>query len=466
MGNTSKRSVCRACGVLVPTKAQTCEQCGAGIDSPLVVEEETQWFWTAVEYTFRCPACHDLSPVDTLDEKQPVACANCGASRTFAVSEWKATLDFAHAVGDLAGPDPGGRFPSRKPSVKDRNSFKSLGLTKTFQQLCPDRKLAIKATAGHPLCDQCHQPLVAAKHAPGTLTVSCSKCAKQTQYHWPTSLHGDHPGLDGVLARAHETGGTDAVVNQDASGALTLHCPDCEAALDVGGRAGVVHCPYCHAAVRVPAQTLRKMGLLDLKPELWWLLWKGPSAQREAWEQEGIPPEKKAYRSLKRMYLSAAVLIVVGLGSGLLFRLASGPSPEQKLERFRFTMSKARVKKLLGVAPGNELKLDFNHREIIDSVEIDYGHGQHKWGFSMDGGDRVNPAGMDRRLEGLARKPLDRDELRTDHGSIEVDPSQGDIDASDITSPALADAYWAVAVYLAYGKPRPTRADIDAINGQ
>lgn len=187
-------------------------------------------------------------------------------------------------------------------------------------------------------------------------------------------------------------------------------------------------------------------------------------------------PQPRPRKSLSILLVLIFGPMVLGLAI-LAIALASGSSAAQKLERFNYNMSKVQAAKLFDVQPSQgDISVRFDG-SIIDSVKIHYGgpNGTFRYsdmgpdyGFSLYGGKQASASKMVQRLRALARRPFQPSswKLETHHGSLEVDSDYTVIRARDIPSAALADKYWAVAVYLAYGKPHPTPAQIAAINGR
>ena len=61
---------------------------------------------------------------------------------------------------------------------------------------------------------------------------------------------------------------------------------------------------------------------------------------------------------------------------------------------------------------------------------------------------------------------MDQRQLSTNNGSLDVDSTNGDVYARNLIGSAQANAYWTVALFLAYGTNKPTPAQVDVINGR
>jgi LSD1 subclass zinc finger protein len=295
MSPKAERVVCAACGVVAPQRLKVCENCEGSIEHPLAVLEDPDLFWTAVDCSFECRACNNRSPLDSLDYDGTLQCASCGVRQDFDPGAWQKHLELAHAVGDLAGPDSLGRFTSRV-DLGDDNVLQDVGVTRTFVKTdwSDARRLELRSAPGHPLCGSCRAPLVVASRGRGTLSISCPSCQTQKNYAWRSEVQRSVPGLVGLVADEHQIGGTEASVQREESGAIAAHCPRCGGPITAVGRAGVVECTFCRCAVRIPAATLRSLGMLDLRPALWWLLWQGPSKQRHELEQRQRTEKKSS----------------------------------------------------------------------------------------------------------------------------------------------------------------------------
>lgn len=156
-----------------------------------------------------------------------------------------------------------------------------------------------------------------------------------------------------------------------------------------------------------------------------------------------------------------AVALVLGLAGGC------RGHEERKLRRLDFSKPLAEAAKLFGVTPkGNGFWVHFHRRDRVAGVHITYPKGKGRWSFAIFGGRRASPAGAFGRFKSLAQKPLRRRYLRTKNGWLKVDSRTGDIYASQIPTAKLANTYWGVALYCAYGSHKPSAAQIATVNGK
>ena len=115
---------------------------------------EGEALWVAVRCSFVCNQCRFPAPLDALDADGAVDCGSCGLHQRFEVEAWREALDFAHAVGDLAGPAPEGRHPHPTLWIGSENPHARVGDTQTFDRRSgiSANGLAIEVAPGHPVC--------------------------------------------------------------------------------------------------------------------------------------------------------------------------------------------------------------------------------------------------------------------------------------------------------------------------
>src|SRR6478672_2635820 len=180
MQPTTLMPVCGACGIIAPRGLTSCARCGANfaarpMGAPRI--DAGGGYWVAVSCTFQCRSCGFAAPLDQLDVDGSVECAYCGLRQRFEPSTWSEALDFAHAVGDLAGPGPEGRYPDPGLWIGASNPFRDTGETASFSEfrqsgfeitegLTIPKSLQIAAAPGFPVCLRCKVPVVV-QVAPG-----------------------------------------------------------------------------------------------------------------------------------------------------------------------------------------------------------------------------------------------------------------------------------------------------------
>lgn len=289
--------VCLGCGVIAPQQGSACMVCELDLPSAsaraAVAAASAGRFWVAVRCGFQCRACGHMSPLNHLAMDGSAACLRCGMSQIFDVDSWDEGLAHAHAVGDLAGPAPEGRFPDARAPIGELNPFRELGRSETssvLQQsgvvieggMMTNRSLRVEASPGHPLCGLCRAPLAVTGASGSALSVRCTGCGDSATYDLPARAAERCRGLRGVLADEHRAGSRQASLERSGAGVEILRCPNCAGALSVSGASTVVDCEYCHVALRIPMGALHRLGHREPRPLVWWLLFEGPSPARRA----------------------------------------------------------------------------------------------------------------------------------------------------------------------------------------
>ena len=299
-------TICRSCGIVAPTEGTACEGCGKPIAEVRVQvpSQAADMFWVAVKCGFTCNQCRFLAPLDGLDVDGAVDCAHCGLRQRFDVAAWKSALAFAHAVGDLAGPDPEGRTPHPAIWIGDENPHVDVGVKRTFVQ--PEAKLekpaaldgdaAVIAAAvvaqsssvvdthaspGHPVCKRCRVPLVATVTGPGAVSTRCPTCSEEARYTLVDSARHIHAGLVAAVADEHRSDRPRAQPMPTQAGVVAIKCPGCGAPLQLQGAEKVQTCTFCKASCFVAGKNLARFHHKTPEPEVWWVLFRGPSPERE-----------------------------------------------------------------------------------------------------------------------------------------------------------------------------------------
>ena len=308
-------AVCLGCGGIAPRQDSTCMICVLDLppvqDRPAVPSDPAGRFWVAVRCQFQCRVCGHLSPLDHLDMDGSVVCLRCGMSQIFDVGSWNEGLEHAHAVGDLAGPHAEGRFPDREVSIAGINPFCDIGIGSSVaisQQsalvvedgLMTTRSLRVEASPGQPLCRRCRACLQVTEASGHRLALACPACGDSHAYEIPPQATAACAGLRGVMADEHRLGSREARVEQGGGGAEVIRCPNCSAAVTVSGASTIVDCGYCHVSLRIPGNTLQRMGHHEPRPLVWWLLFEGPSARRRELADQVREAAREAKREQRR----------------------------------------------------------------------------------------------------------------------------------------------------------------------
>lgn len=260
-------------------------------------------YWVAVSCTFQCRSCGFAAPLDQLDIDGSVECAYCGLRQKFDPSTWTDALEFAHAVGDLSGPEPEGRQPDPGVWIGADNPYRDVGDTLTFSELRETglhmvdgmtipRSLQIKASPGFPVCQKCRVPVLLQVTGDGRVQTTCSTCSESGSYALPERARAFGEALVAVVAEEHRVDkrhATESAPNEASVSALT--CPSCGAPLALHGSDRTIKCEFCGTFCRVPGRYLVRAGQDKIDPEVWWMLFTGRSAKRRELEQ-GTSDEK------------------------------------------------------------------------------------------------------------------------------------------------------------------------------
>lgn len=282
--------------MIAPRDGDNCSVCDGSLDHRLDDPDGgSDRHWVALRCHFQCRSCGHLSPLNGLDVDGSVLCQHCGLDQVFDVDSWQEGIAHAHAVGDLAGPGPEGRFPHPMIAIADANPFRRIGLDRTSAELSQGgmiisggvtvtRSLQVDASPGRPLCHRC-QVVLDSQVDGQQLTTSCPSCHNQAHYELPRRAAGTHEGLLGVLSKDQRGDHLQVVFKQDASGgAILLGCPSCGANLTAAQEGRIVTCQFCQAVVRIPDKLLMRALQRPPVTEIWWLLFEGPSPRRRQLE--------------------------------------------------------------------------------------------------------------------------------------------------------------------------------------
>jgi hypothetical protein len=296
----SPLNVCPGCGVIAPVQRTSCILCNTPFGpAPLVAPGAVgnAVFARIHESDFECRGCGLRTPV-TLGFDAEVECHRCGLRQAFTPGQWEEALDTAHAVADLCGPNPEGRFPGMGPSVAAKNRAKSLGVEHTRTEAkqstttidgngTRSRTLRILVSPGHPLCNACHAPLGVRIDAAGKAETECARCGDHASYALPAGAAAKAPALRAVIGDEHRTDRPAAKVdNVDAAGVAALTCPSCGAGLPVQPGTDLVTCSFCHTTSRVARKGWARASGTAPPFEPFWVLLEGPSKRRRVLQGE------------------------------------------------------------------------------------------------------------------------------------------------------------------------------------
>ncbi|MCB9754138.1 MAG: hypothetical protein H6713_29705 [Myxococcales bacterium] len=323
--------VCGGCGSLAPTQRRECQVCDAPLDHrahELAPAEGgdalADVFWVAVRSEFQCRVCGKLSPINHLELDGEATCLHCATNQAFDAGQWREALAHAHAVGDLAGPDPEGRRAHTLLSIGASNPLRELGVSKTFSEhsqggvsvagaVTVTRSLRVRVSPGHPL-DENGRPLTLERRPDprGDVIITRGWGGRdQAEYALPPEAREHAPGLRGVIAGDHRVDRLPVRVQlAGEGGAAAVRCPSCGAPLAPPEGARLVTCNYCSTTARIPERALTQFGQRP-RLELWWLAFAGPSSLRlrlEAGESAREPDadDRDTPRALKEALKEAA----------------------------------------------------------------------------------------------------------------------------------------------------------------
>ncbi len=309
--------VCRRCGVVAPAHGTACAVCAQPLAEVRAPAPPEEGIWVAVRCTFTCNSCKFAAPLDALEADGAVECACCGLRQRFEVDAWRAALDFAHAVGDLAGPAPEGRHPHPTLWIGSENPYATVGDTRTFERGSPisSSNLCVEATPGHPVCHACQVLLVTRVTGPGALSTECPRCGDRAAYLVTDEARQLSASFVAAVAHEHRTDRPRARTTQAGAtqaGVVALTCPGCGAPLSLGSGGRLQVCAFCKVSCIVPARSLASRGQDTPAPEVWWLLFQGASRKRrelEAPVAESASPTAAAALAMLRRSVKKATPI-------------------------------------------------------------------------------------------------------------------------------------------------------------
>jgi hypothetical protein len=278
--------ICRRCGIVAPARGTACSACAEPLSQVRVAAPPGEGIWVAVRCAFTCNQCRFPAPLDALDASGAAECASCGLRQRFDLDAWREALDFAHAVGDLAGPAPEGRHPHPTLWIGSENPYAGVGDTRTFERKegISTNALSVDAAPGHPVCGACRLPLSSRVTGAGAVTTECPQCGERASYALSDEARHLSGSLLGAVASEHRTDRPRARTTATQAGVVALTCPGCGAPLSIGPGGRLQVCPFCQASCIVPARSLSRARQDAPAPEIWWLLFQGASRLRRALE--------------------------------------------------------------------------------------------------------------------------------------------------------------------------------------
>jgi hypothetical protein len=237
--------------------------------------------WVRVTCEASCPGCKARGPFGAFTAEGAAECVLCGAAEAPSLFFWRVILKFAHAVGDLAGPNEEGRHPSSDVRIGTVNPYKQVGLEtseasddESAVRESDDAPSRLHAGPGHPLCPGCAEPIDASWDGSAH---PCARCGHAAAGVAPVAAMRTNRSLRAILPYARAIAGKAVPV--------ALECPTCKAPLSVEASANHATCKYCNASVLVPrappADSAARPGEVCA-----WLLFQGPSRKREELAQK------------------------------------------------------------------------------------------------------------------------------------------------------------------------------------
>ena len=350
------RSTCAVCGVVAPRRGSVCAACDAPLVPTAAVPDPAEahdTYWVAVRCSVQCRSCSFAAPVDHLALEGSIDCAQCGVRQRFDTDSWTEALAFAHAVGDLAGPDPEGRASDPAIWIGGDNPHRNLGLSETFgvfrqtgmhsvDGLEIPRSLQIEAAPGHPTCRSCHAPVrttLTGATGEGRVETTCPGCHATAVYVMPkgaTAVTG-HAALLGVISDEHRTDRPRA--QESSSGdARALSCPSCGGPLKLAPHDRLAQCEYCKITCVIPVHALVRDGNAP-RPAVWWQLFSGMSAKRSELLTDtgklGVDVVKVALKFASVVAPTSLRTSPIGTTAGV-YEAPAAPGP--KVEQILFTL--------------------------------------------------------------------------------------------------------------------------------
>jgi hypothetical protein len=274
-------SVCRRCGIVAPSDGTACDVCGTALaalrkQAPALPADHV---WVAVRCGFTCNSCRFLAPLDSLDADAAVECAHCGLRQRFDIGNWRPALEFAHSVGDLAGPAAEGRNPHPSVWIGTDNPYADIGAVRTFGHL-EINALTIDASPGYPVCERCAEPLHVVLTGPAACECTCPKCGERSTFKLGDGARQLYPCTLASIADDCRTDQPKVQLRATGAGGISINCSSCGAPLDLAGKSTVQTCSYCGTTSLISHRSLNRALHAPVEPSIWWLLFRGISPKR------------------------------------------------------------------------------------------------------------------------------------------------------------------------------------------
>jgi DNA-directed RNA polymerase subunit RPC12/RpoP len=263
--------ICPRCGRAVPTRYKVCRVCRDEPAEPVpVVRRVDDAYWGHVAFEWACAGCTRRVPLSSLADDGRAVCPTCGHTQDLPALLWRTALRHAHAVADMAGPDPEGGAVGRPP-IAALNPFKEVGIERADapgERVRPtdDMPTNLVAGPGHPIC-ACGD-LIEPQWRGGAHTCSCA-----------TSYSGELPAL---VRRAMPRGLVALIFDRSRAArgiaVISLECPRCHAPLNAPVGVRRVTCKYCGASAAIVDTGVTPPSRFPM-PRLW-ILFRGPSGAR------------------------------------------------------------------------------------------------------------------------------------------------------------------------------------------
>jgi hypothetical protein len=306
-------TLCALCATPLGAAGQNCGRCGAKLVH----------FWVRVLCEFQCRGCGHWAPLNYLDLDGSVLCQHCGLEQVFSNTSWKEGLEFARAVGDLAG-GPDGRCPHPVVSIGLVNPFADVGSSKKPEAVHAQsdsvmqdglqipKTLRVKAAPEHPRDPETGQPLTFELLAPWELRSTAPASGRTRTYKASKPRLPMVEPIAAILSEEYRSDQLTANVAQSPTGVAILQCPSCGGTLRPEPGCRATDCTYCRARCRIPERLRYVIRSPNVAPEPWWILFSGPSELRkrlEAGEEpDAEPPAKTTQERASKVVREASLI--------------------------------------------------------------------------------------------------------------------------------------------------------------